>query len=94
MAMVVLWPKMKAPQRRVTAPQTVRMTLEGTRWSVTPGVNAARISEISQEKTRNHPFGPSNGTGFQTTFHSQSFIHSVALVHKHKNGRSPYIRMK
>lgn len=46
MAMVVLWPKMKAPQRRVTAPQTVRMTLEGTRWSVTPGVNAARISEI------------------------------------------------
>lgn len=33
MAMVVLWPKMKAPQTSITAPQTVRTTLERRRWS-------------------------------------------------------------
>lgn len=31
-AIVVLWPKMKAPQSRVTTPHTVRMTLETSRY--------------------------------------------------------------
>lgn len=37
-AMVVLWPKMKAPQIRVTTPQTVRTTLE-RRWQNKQKIN-------------------------------------------------------
>lgn len=50
MVMVVLWPKMKAPQSRVTAPQTVRMTLERTSSHVTvEGNNAKSQEEVELE---------------------------------------------
>lgn len=76
-AMVVLWPKMKAPQINVTTPQTVRTTLDRREESLTFDLNCESFSDLVIQSCNNNS-SPQGGNKVISV--AKMFVYHTGLV--------------
>lgn len=76
-AMVVLWPKMKAPQINVTTPQTVRTTLDRREESLTFDLNCESFSDLVIQNCNNNS-SPQGGNKVISV--AKMFVYHTGLV--------------